>query len=316
MENNKDIILEDNINNLKEIRDRIIEKMKLHGIFGESIISDINDSGAIPLGLYNSNVLFNFDSIFYDVSPINNPDLNDEEKRIEFLCCGLLYDKRVSYKICENSTRFKIHYVPINENGVRPGKGLIGCARKIVVHETRLGLDYASSDRTSAYYEKSIDNNNYNDKRVGYHFLCDADKIICFIPWNEISFHASSEFYNYRSIGIERIVTKEAGTASLFNQAKLIATLMYMENIPINRVITHFDATYIRRYMEGNDKFNTKSCPDRLLNGKYGGMYIFKQVIINCLRSGDLYVKELENIKKDYVDMDNLYLKQRIKNGM
>ena len=127
--------------------------------------------------------------------------------------------------------------------------------------------------------------------------------------------------YNSRSIGVERIVTKDAGVDALYNQAKLIASLMYMENIPLHRVITHFDACYARRlplkdklgnlmYDEnGEVVYNIKSCPDRLIHGQYGGLLAFRQVIVNCLRKGDLYLNQLEILKSKIKESDERQLK-------
>ena len=306
--------IEKEIEGLERLKGRIEELKKLHGISKEGYISDINDSGAIPLGPIEGNAkVYNND----DVSPIVNPNLSEEERKIEFLCQGRQKDEKIGYDVEKIKTKFKIHYLKARDGGVRPGKKLSG-NKRIVIHETRTELGYAPSDRTSDYYEKSMDSNDVNGKEVGYHFLCDKDQIICFIPWDEVAFHASSRFFNYKSIGIERIVTEDAGIEALYNQAKLVATLMYLNNIPINRVITHLDATYARRFPikdslgnvkrdeSGEIMYNIKSCPDRLINGEYGGLSTFKQVIINCLRNKDLFLKELEEIQKEYTQMDEI----------
>ncbi len=308
--------LEKRITELERLKARVVEKKKLRGVYGDGKIKSINDSAAIPLGPSVPNAPFNADSIYYDVSPVIDPNLSEEEKKIEFLCCGEKLDDRIAYEISNNPITFKIHFLPKRDGGCRPGKKLVSDNVKIVAHETRTELGYAIPDRNREYYENLMDKNETENREVGYHFLCDADQIICFIPWDEVAFHASSRYYNYRSIGIERVVTEDAGTAAVYTQAKLIATLMYMNNIPINRVITHFDATNTRRFplkdkngnvirdKNGEVMFISKSCPDRLLNGQYGGMHSFRQVIINCLRTGDLFINELENIRNAYAEMD------------
>ena len=316
--------LKKKINEL-ENQKRVLEQMKLHGVYGDGPVTDINYSAAIPLGPVDPNAKFDPDSIFNDASSVVDSTLSDEEKRIEFLCGGEKYDERATYDVKRNRTSFRIHYIPVRiDKGCRPGLKNSGSGWKNakvahtirpVAHEVQLGLGYSDPDRNVARYINLFDTNEKGDKEVGYHFLCSDNEIVCFIPWDEIAFHASSRTYNYNSIGIERITTEEVGVDAIYNQAKLVATIMYMQNIPINRIMTHFSATYglpsidgegnFRRNENGDITYATpKSCPDRLINGEYGGLRFFRQVIINCLRTGDLFVKELEDVKFAFEELD------------
>ena len=122
---------------------------------------------------------------------------------------------------------------------------------------------------------------------VGYHYLVTDDKIVQFLPDNEVGHHTGSPFNNH-SIGVERIICE--GTSypdALHNQAKLTATLMVKYNIPLRRVITHVDA----RILSGKDP---KYCPGRLLYGFYGGMEKFREEIELCIRNNDLFTELLE----------------------
>lgn len=138
------------------------------------------------------------------------------------------------------------------------------------------------------YYHQKILNDGINGtevtKKVGYHYLVTDDKVVQFIPDNEVALHSGSEF-NYHSIGVERIICE--GTSypdALHNQAKLIATLMVKYDIPIERVICHSDA----RVMTGRA---VKYCPGRLINGYYGGLERFYQEIELCIKNNDLFME-------------------------
>ena len=323
-----------------EGRIRDLGMMKNYGVYGDGPVTDLNHSAAIPLGPYDPNAKFDPNSIYNDASPVIDPNLSDEERYVDSLCLQMPYDERATYDVKNSDSNFVVHYIPKDiSGGTRPGlknSGTNWTKTKIVetslgleekdvplkvshtyrpiVHEVQLGLEYSPSDRNVDYYINLFENNDKGKKEVGYHFLCNDDKIVCFIPMDEIAYHASSRTYNYNSVGIERITTEDVGTDAIYNQAKLVATIMYMQGIPINRVMTHFSATnglpsmvdekFVRD--DNNEIMYTtpKSCPDRLLNGKYGGMHLFTQVIVNCLRSGDLFVKELEDVKSAFEELD------------
>ncbi len=301
-----------------EARIKEYSKMKLYGLIGEGPVDDIDKSAAIPLGPSETNAKFDPESISNDASPEIDPDLSEEEKKIEFLCCGIKYDGRAKYATRNLHTEMRIHYIPISENANRTGTK-IKRSKKIVPHEVQLGLGHSNPDRDVPYYENLLYSTYLKNGSVGYHFLCSDNEIVCFIPWDEKTAHASSVLFNNMSIGIERITTKEVEMDAVYNQAKLIATLMYLENIPINRIMTHFDCTVARRLpikdeegnvkvdKDGNPLYLIKSCPDRLLNGEYGGLRFFKQVIINCLRTHDLFLDDLRNIKGQYEWLDTIY---------
>ena len=234
-----------------------------------------------------------------------------EEEKIDTLCDGIPLNLKVAYDISEKcrNTKFMLHLIPFSEGNVRHIlKKIRAYGKSIVVHEVSTGTAYGRKNRED--YIKLIDDTNANGGNVGYHFLCDADSIICFLPWDEVAYHATSLFYNSRSIGVERIVTAEAGVDALYNQAKLIATIMYIENIPLHKVITHYDACYTRKLPikdeNGNISYDEKgepiyyliSCPDRLIHGQFGGLVAFHQIIVNCLRTHDLFIDDLIDLKK------------------
>jgi hypothetical protein len=138
------------------------------------------------------------------------------------------------------------------------------------------------------YYHQKIVNDGINGtgaaRKVGYHYLVTDDRVVQFIPDNEVALHTGSEF-NYHSIGVERIICE--GTSypdALHNQAKLIATLMVKYDIPIERVICHADA----RVITGRD---VKYCPGRLISGYYGGLERFFQEIELCIKNNDLFAE-------------------------
>ena len=242
-----------------------------------------------------------------------------EEERIDTLCDGIKLDLEVGYQISEacKNTKFELHLLPFYYGNVRHANLFLREHNKcIIIHETSSGVDYADPHKTSNHYIDFINKANNTGDNTGYHFLCDSNRIICFLPWNEVAYHAGSLIYNSRGIGIERIVTQDAGVDAIYNQAKLTATLMYMEDIPIHKVMTHFDANYARRLPQRDEDGNfiydengevvyyLKSCPDRLIHGQFGGLLAFRQVVVNCLRTGDLYLKELEYLKKQIRDED------------
>ena len=128
-------------------------------------------------------------------------------------------------------------------------------------------------------------------KQVGYHYLVTDDKVVQFIPDNEVACHTGSAF-NLHSIGIERIICE--GTSypdALHNQAKLAATLMIKHNIPLRRVIRHIDA---RQLTGGIPKY----CPGRLINGFYGGMEKFIEEIVLCIKNRDFFMELLTEDKR------------------
>ena len=244
--------LKKKINGL-DAQKRVVEKMKLHGVYGDGPITNINDSAAIPLGPADPNAKFDPESIFNDASPVINPDMSDEERYIDSLCLQEPYDEKTAYAVSDTTTTFRIHYIPVRiDKGCRPGlknsgsgwtNAKVSHTFRPIVHEASMGLGYSTPDRNVERYINLFDTNEKGDKEVGYHFLCSNNEIICFIPMDEIAYHASSRTYNYNSVGIERIATEEVGVDAIYNQAKLVATIMYMQGIPINRIMTHFSAT-------------------------------------------------------------------------
>ena len=237
-----------------------------------------------------------------------------EERKIDWLCDGIPLSER-QYKISLGctKTKFVLRMLPIGR--VRTGEKIKVENRYIVIHETNMGTEPSPIYKNSSFYSYKISKineipDNYdelpdNEKiKVGYHFLCDDDTITCFIPWDEIAYHAGSAKMNFTSIGIERLV--RVGTNfpdAIYNQAKLVATLMYMCDIPLRRVMTHLNATYIGAmkpkpgdeigYDENGQEIRLKNCPSRMLAHQYGGLGAFMQEVVNCLRTKDLFLEQL-----------------------
>ena len=70
-------------------------------------------------------------------------------------------------------------------------------------------------------------------------------------------------------------------------------------NIPISNVISHKETKRL-----SNDE--VKQCPNRLIEGQYGGFRIFYREIRKCLQERDLFYEILEDVKQlDYQDLLN-----------
>lgn len=248
--------------------------------------------------------------------------VSSEDEKIEFLTGGM-DTLECPYELDKSlNTKFELNLLYTHSDSNRPGVKFKTTNPYIVIHEVYMLLERERKDRNLGYYKNLIRNDNIigllNPKcgQVGYHFLCDDDKIACFIPWDEISYHSGSGI-NKLSIGIERLVHENVNFPdALHNQAKLAATLMYINNIPLRRVITHYDAT-----IADTGRKIKKMCPSRMLAGEYGGINAFYVDIVYCLRNGDLFLKELEEVKRkieieDKKDLNKLeILRDYVKNN-
>lgn len=145
------------------------------------------------------------------------------------------------------------HYLPIN--GVnRTGEKIE--PEYITIHEVSLGTGKTPRKYDYNHYKQLLLTPPEGREFVGYHYLVGDDKILCFIPDNELCHHSSNR---KAGIGIERLVNECVDfEKAINNQAKLTATLMYKYNIPLSHVVTH-------KFWSG------KECPARLLDGQYGG---------------------------------------------
>jgi len=169
----------------------------------------------------------------------------------------------------------------------------------IIIHEVSLGLGRSPKEYNLEHYAKKIIDDGLRGSKIGYHYLVSDKKIIQFIDDNQCAFHTGTDF-NYHSIGIERLICEGIRYPdALHNQAKLAATLMVKWNIPISNVISHKETKRL-----SNDE--VKQCPNRLIEGQYGGFRIFYREIRKCLQERDLFYEILEDVKQlDYQDLLN-----------
>ena len=141
------------------------------------------------------------------------------------------------YEKPDKKIAFEKRLLPLNFSN-RSGEKQI--PTYIVIHEVSLGLGESSEYYNMDRYSRKIFLDGFNGSFVGYHFLVGDDKIYQFIPEEESANHTGTVQGNKCSIGIERIICEGINQEhALFNQAKLIATLMIKYDIPISNVVTH-----------------------------------------------------------------------------
>ena len=152
----------------------------------------------------------------------------------------------------------------------------------IIIHEVSLGLGKTPSSYNLQHYEEKIINDGLNGSEVGYHYLVSDKEIYHFIPDINATRHTGTDFNNY-SIGIERLVNEDIYFPdALHNQAKLAATLMVKWQIPISNVISHEQARILCNA-------EPKPCPNRMIDGQYGGFTSFYKEIKKCFENRDLF---------------------------
>ncbi|MBQ9833827.1 MAG: N-acetylmuramoyl-L-alanine amidase [Bacilli bacterium] len=110
----------------------------------------------------------------------------------------------------------------------------------IVIHEVSLGLGKSPRRFNMDRYLKKIFLDGFKGSTIGYHFLVGDEKIYQYLLEDEVTHHTGTKEGNRNSIGVERLICEGINHESaLFNQAKLIATLMVKYNIPLDHVVTH-----------------------------------------------------------------------------
>ena len=181
----------------------------------------------------------------------------------------------------------------------------------IVIHEVSLGLGRTPSSYNLQHYEDKIINDGLNGIEVGYHYLVSDNIIYHFIPDTNSTRHTGTDF-NYCSIGIERLVNEDINFPdALHNQAKLTATLMLKWSIPLSNVISHEQARIIHN-------MEPKTCPNRMIDGQYGGFGLFYKEIKKCLETRDLFYEVIlekyskQNEIDEYIE-EGLALKKGLK---
>ncbi len=170
----------------------------------------------------------------------------------------------------------------------------------IIIHEVSLGNGRSPATYNLEYYANKILLDGLNGSKIGYHYLVGDKNVIQFIPDNQCAYHTGTDF-NYHSIGIERLICEGVRYPdALHNQAKLAATLMIKWNIPISNVISHKETKRLSNK-------EIKTCPNRLINGQYGGFRLFYREIRKCLKDGDLFYELLpvNNLTEDHEKLIN-----------
>lgn len=110
----------------------------------------------------------------------------------------------------------------------------------IVIHEVSLGLGKSPHRFNLDRYLKKIFLDGFKGSTIGYHFLVGDEKIYQYLLEDEVTHHTGTKEGNKNSIGVERLICEGINHESaLFNQAKLIATLMVKYKIPLENVVTH-----------------------------------------------------------------------------
>ncbi len=131
-------------------------------------------------------------------------------------------------------------------NRNRPGTRIV--PTHITVHETANTSKGANAE-VHARYLKGADARN---RSVSWHFTVDDKIIFQHLPTNEMGWHAGARA-NLVSIGIELCVNSDGDFERTKKNAQwLIRKLMDDLNIPLSRVVTHYDWT-------------KKNCPQNLL---------------------------------------------------
>ena len=155
----------------------------------------------------------------------------------------------------------------------------------IVIHEVSLGTGRSDETYNMERYAKKIVEDGKNGSKIGYHYLVGDSEVFQFIEDKVATSHTGTEFGNHNSIGVERLICKGVNYEyATHNQAKLIATLMLIHNIPLENVLTHKQMQI--RFGDEEKKANPKQCPGRMLAGFRGNVEDFKTEIKRCFIYG------------------------------
>ncbi len=144
---------------------------------------------------------------------------------------------------------YTINHIPVTtSNNRRPGRKLTSF-EYITIHST-------ANEKSSAKNERQWLTNSSNQVTASWHIVVDDKEAIEAIPLDEIAWHAGdggTGTGNTRSIGIELC---ESGDRSqtLENASMLVAELLRITGLPINRVKQHHD-------------WSGKNCPRILRTG-------------------------------------------------
>ena len=157
-----------------------------------------------------------------------------------------------------NQFNLDVNYMLLNENNKKVGGKMT--PTYIVIHNT--------ANSAPAVNEAKYLNSSSNVSATSFHFAVDDASIYQTVNMKYNSWHAGNRNMNTKSIGIEiaksTIKDNNIKDKAIENGAKLTAMLMEYYNIPLERVITHYDVT-------------GKDCPHDILH-RYG-FDNFKQLV-------------------------------------
>lgn len=130
---------------------------------------------------------------------------------------------------------------PVNYGGIRGNR-----VEYIVVHYTAGRNDTAENN--GKYFARE-------QVGVSAHFFVDENRVVRSVPEDRVAYHCGGNYYyhpdcrNGNSIGVEICTKYVAGTyafdpAAVENAKILIRDLMQQYNVPVERVIRHFDVTH------------------------------------------------------------------------
>ena len=122
----------------------------------------------------------------------------------------------------------------------------------IVVHYTANNGDTARNNLE--YYAREV-------VKASAHYYVDENEVCCSVPWYDVAYHCGGKNYkgttpkfyaacrNFNSIGVEMCSRRDAAGAYYFKDevilrtAVFVAQLMEEYDVPIERVIRHYDVT-------------------------------------------------------------------------
>lgn len=119
------------------------------------------------------------------------------------------------------------------------------------MNPTSITIHSTANAKSTAQNERDYLTNPINTSATGWHYVVDEKSVIMAIPPNEVAYHCGHKYGNHSSIGIEMCESGDREKVIL-NTLLLTKQLMKEYNIPLNKVVRHYDWT-------------GKNCP-RILN--------------------------------------------------
>ena len=139
----------------------------------------------------------------------------------------------------------KKQYIPLTRRAQRPQ--LVICPQYITIHSTGNPTSTAQNEADYVCYN--------SNRYASFHFVVDDSEIIQVMPCKELAYHSGTTRGNKYSISIE-ICKSGDRLKAINNTIALTLRLMKEYNIPISRVLRHYD-------------WNNKNCPRILIDENY-----------------------------------------------